>query len=74
MDASIVVPTIALVGIFIVPAMIGGLTLLLKHREKIAQLQAGRPSSTNVDEKLLARIDALEKKCESLQEQVTEAR
>lgn len=47
-----------------------GMPIYLDHKQKMAKLLGHK---SDPDEKLLARIDALEKKCEKLQEQVTEA-
>jgi hypothetical protein len=47
-----------------------GLPTYFSHREKMARL---RGKGREPEEKLLARIEALEKKCAQLQEQVNEA-
>ena len=57
------------IGWVIIIFIVVGLPIYFDHRHKMAKLM----SKNAPDEKLLARIDALEKKCESLQEQVTEA-
>ncbi|HYG75608.1 MAG TPA: hypothetical protein VEK08_11445 [Planctomycetota bacterium] len=69
-DPSAMIMGLIVLGIFILPLATGALALLLKHREKMATLKGGSQSS---DPKLTARIEALEKKCEKLQEQVNEA-
>ena len=48
-----------------------GLPVYLGHRQKMAEIRAKQTADPNGE--LLARIAALEKKCEKLQEQVNEA-
>jgi hypothetical protein len=47
-----------------------GLPLYFDHRQKMAKL---RTQNAAPDTQLLARVEALEKKCEMLQQQVNEA-
>lgn len=60
-------------GIFVLPALGAGIAYYLRHRERVLRLKYSRTAETKPDTALLARIEALEKKCESLQEQITDA-
>ncbi len=57
-------------GWVLVVLIVVGLPVYLQHREKMAKLMGQR---TDPNPQLLTRIEALEKKCEKLQEQVNTA-
>jgi hypothetical protein len=60
-------------GIFVLPALGAGIAYYLRHRERVLKLKYSRAAELKPDTALLARIEALEKKCEMLQEQVNDA-
>ena len=62
-----------MLGIFVLPALGGAIAYYLRHRERVLRLKYSRAAETKPDSALLARIDALEKKCENLQELVNDA-
>ncbi|HEY3323877.1 MAG TPA: hypothetical protein VGP72_25720 [Planctomycetota bacterium] len=55
-------------GIFVMPLLLAGFAVLLKHREKMARLQA----TSAPDSQVSARVAQLEKQCAALQEQIKE--
>ncbi|HLX60721.1 MAG TPA: hypothetical protein VKX17_05510 [Planctomycetota bacterium] len=59
---------LGILGFFLI---VVGLPVYVGYRLKLAEIRAKQTADPNAD--LLARIAALEKKCETLQEQVTEA-
>ena len=66
------VQIIAIVSVFGLPAILGGMFAYFKHRENMARL-IGAKSDSSPNPQLLARIEALEKKCDKLQDQVNAA-
>ena len=62
-----------ILGMFVLPTLGGAIAYYLRHRERVLKLKYSRAAETKPDTALLARIEALEKKCEMLQEQVTDA-
>ena len=58
------------IAIVALALIVVGLPVYFDHRQKMAKLQSKRGEP---DTQLMARVEALEKKCEKLQAQVNEA-
>ena len=61
---------VIIVCLVALPLFVGAMAMWFRHREKLASIRSPR---NETDSPLVARIDALEKKCATLQEQINDA-